>query len=351
MLTCEIGQAALRPVAPTAAGRGAEAEAPLIAESAAMQAVAALVAKIAPTSAPVLIRGEPGTGKETVARAIHRQSPRADRPFVRVNCGAIRPAELAVTLFGGHEPDAEPWEPPRRGLIELARDGTAFLADVHRLPRWAQARVSALLQENCLGGSGGGRSPPLDVRMVSSTSCNLDAAMGDGRFDGNLYYLLSIITIHVPPLRGRREDIRPLAKRCLAQMLAQQEMGAGGRPHRFTPRAWQRLLNHDWPGNLLELASVVARAVAVSDGPEIGEESLALGSRQAPLRRDDTIAVPVAGSLRQIERAVIEVVIRRYRGNKAAAARALGLHRRQLYRMLQGELPAAADAAADHAGR
>ncbi len=309
-------------MAPAAAVRGTEAEPPLIAESGAMQEVAALVAKVAPTNVPVLIDGEPGTGKESVARAIHRQSPRADRPFIRVNCGAIRPSELAVTLFGGHEPDAEPWEPPRRGLLELARDGTAFLADVHRLPRWTQARVSELLKENCLGRPDGAGPSALDVRLVSSTSCNLDAALSNGRFDGNLYYLLSVIAIHVPPLRRRREDIRPLAKHCLTQTLAQQDVRAGGRPRRFTPRAWQRLLNHDWPGNLLELASVVARAVAVSDSPEIGEEALALCSRQAPVRRDDTMSVPVAGSLREIERAVIEVVIRRHGGNKAAAARA-----------------------------
>jgi DNA-binding NtrC family response regulator len=310
----------------------------LVARSPAMHEVCRLLAKVGPTRAAVLIHGEPGTGKELVARELHRQSPRAEGPFVKVNCGAIRKAELAATLFGRKRQAAEAGQPAGRGMIERARRGTLFLANVERLPRWSQRQLLAALQEQCLSDLDGLRCPPPDVRLAASTTCDLQADVAKDRFDGYLYYVLSVVTIHVPPLRQRREDIPLLIERCLAQLLAQRGV-VGGIPYRCTPEAWQCLLEHDWPGNLPELAAVVARAVALADGRQIDRQAIVWAPRQVRPTAGDSISVPLVGALRQIERQIIEEVIERYQGNKAAAARSLGLHRRTLYRRLCHDLP------------
>jgi len=294
-----------------------------------------LAAKIAPTDAAVLIRGEPGVGKELVARAIHRQSRRAAGPFVCVTLGAIPETELEAWLFGREQGDCAGDRPVQGGLLEAANGGTIFLADVDCLPLWAQVQLFAVLQRGCVLRRPSLPPMPLDVRVIASTCCDLEAAVAEGRFHGGLYYVFSAVSIHVPPLRERPQDIKILAERCLAQTLLRQGIGAEQGQYHLTPAAWQCLLNHTWPGNLFELSSVVAHAVALTDGPLIGKEAIALVPASALGRGSETISVPLAGGLRQIERYILDEVIQRCRGNKAAAARVLGLHRRTLYRMLE----------------
>jgi len=313
---------------------------PAVTQSAAMRRVRELVAKIAPSDAPVLVHGEAGAGKGSLARAIHGRSRRAGGPFVHVACGAVYEEEFEARLFGrGGTLDEQ--EPLRRGAFESARGGTLFLADVDCLPTWAQARLFDALEAGSLRQASGLPNAPLDVRPIASASCDLETAVAENRLHGGLYYLLGVVAIHVPPLRHRREDIKVLAERCLARVSLRQNETADAARYRFTEEAWQCLLNHDWPGNLPELASVVARSVALAEGEEIGTGAIAWAPSGAPSRNHDTISVPLAGDFRQIERHVIREVIQRCQGNKAAAARALGLHRRTLYRMLQHDVAGA----------
>jgi len=173
----------------------------------------------------------------------------------------------------------------------------------------------------------------MDVRVIASTSGDLEAGLAEGRFSRKLYYYLNVVTLRVPPLRERPQGLEILAQRFLAQAVARQGVADG---HRwcFTAAAWECLRSYDWPGNLPELASVVAHTVAMSDGPEIGKEAIDFAPLRAPGGRCETFPVPLVGDLHQIERCIVDEVIQRCGGNKAAAARVLGLHRRTLYRIL-----------------
>jgi DNA-binding NtrC family response regulator len=318
--------------APDTAGGGDGADDSIVARSAAMRQVCDLVAKIAPTVAALLIRGEPGVGKGTVARAIHRQSRRAGGPFVRLNCKAIRELELAARLFGAPRRDVEG---NQQGLLQEALGGTVFLSQVDHLPFWAQVQLLDALRSGCVQRFGDLLLPtPLDVRVIASTSGDLEAAVAEGRFSRGLYYYLNVVAVRVPPLRQRPQDFEILAQRCLEQTVARQGI-AKEPPWHFSAGAWECLRSYDWPGNLLELASVAARAVAMSDGLEIGREAIDLPPPRAPGDRCGTFPVPLAGDLRQIERLIVDEVVQRNGGNKAAAARVLGLHRRTLYRILE----------------
>ncbi len=301
---------------------------PIVAQSPAMRDVCALMAKVAPSDNAVLICGEPGVGKELVARAIHRQSRRAAHPFVHVPCGAIREADLELMLFSDEREG-------HYGLLDDANQGTLFLANVEHLPLRAQFLLCAVPMGGCTVPCSGVRPMPIDVRVIASTSSDLRAAVLKGRFSSEFYYHLSVVTLHVPPLRQRQPDIKILAERSLVQTLARQGVPADQVQYRFTPQACESLLNHDWPGNLPELASVVAHAVAMADGPLIGKEAIALLPRKVPRSSSEAISFPLTGNFREIERTIVEAMVQRCGGNKAAAARALGLHRRTLYRMLE----------------
>jgi DNA-binding NtrC family response regulator len=295
----------------------------------AMREVLEMVAKIAPTDAPVLILGEPGTGKESIAREIHRQSRCAAGPFVRVSCGATPDVALDGQLFG-RPLTAQTTSETAAGLLASAAGGSLFLHNVGNLPFWAMVKLLDALQQSAPGPF---RTSPIaagDVRVIASDSCNLEAAMAENQFYSALYYYLSVIQIDVPPLRERPEDIREFAAHFLSG--AGSPVGSG---RRFTAEAWECLLGYSWPGNIRELAAAVARSAFLAEGNEIGQEDVvkALPKCRSALG-SNTISVPLSGGLREIERQVVEEVIQRYRGNKAAAAKALGLHRRTLYRLL-----------------
>jgi len=308
----------------------------LLTPSLAMRSVLDLVAKIAPTASAVLLRGESGVGKETIAREIHRKSGRAQRALVRVPCGAICHAHLDAQLFGrdGYRLPADEADCP--SLVARSDRGTLFLKDVSELPFWAQVKLLDVLQQGEREPPQDGPAAPPDIRVIASSTCDLEAAMAEGRFHAGLYYYLNIVEIRIPPLRERREDIRPLAESFLARMHGGPGLRAGGAGYRFCEEAWQRLLEYDWPGNARELASVVAHAATVSDSSEIGADRVTVSLSQVRCQRHgETISVPLVGGLKAIERCVVGAVIERCRGNKAKAARLLGLHRRTLYRLLQ----------------
>jgi DNA-binding NtrC family response regulator len=303
--------------------------------SPAMREILNLVPRIARTEAPVLIQGEVGTGKEMLAAEIHRQSKRASGPLVRVACGALRESELDDRLFGHYEESPGEGNGRPIGLLQTGHGGTLFLDDVSCLPFWAQVKLLDVLQQGRHCRFPSSAIVPLDVRVIASSTRDLEAATAEGDFYCALYYHLNVVRIHIPPLRHRQQDVQALAEHYLA--LANLARGAhSGGPRRFSGEAWQCLLRHDWPGNALQLASVVAHAVLLADGEEIGPSGVSesLG-RACQHRNADTLSVPLSGGLKEMERSIIEEVIHRCRGNKAAAARTLGLHRRTLYRLLQ----------------
>jgi DNA-binding NtrC family response regulator len=317
--------------------------------SATMRKVFELVAKIGPTDAPVVIRGESGTGKESIAREIHRQSRRAAAPFVRVACGAISDLELDARLFGSpatSPPTSPPTSPSAgaptaSGFLASAAGGTLFLHNVTQLPFWAMVKLLDAFQQP--GDPAESEFPAAvmgrgDVRLVASTDADLEAAMSQNRFYSGLYYYLSVFHINIPPLRERPEDLKELAEHFLA--VAGTMRGAAEEKRRFTPEAWEHLLSYAWPGNIRELAAVVARAAILAEGEEIGVETVSHCLPPRDLLPDSldqlsSVSVDLGGGLRQIEQRIVEEVLQRCRGNKAAAARILGLHRRTLYRLLK----------------
>lgn len=313
----------------------------IIAASKAMRESVEFARRCAATDLPVLIQGEPDTGKELLAREIHRQSQRAAGPFVRLACGALRESELAATLFSTSEDarDGSSQMPPT--LLERARGGTLFLENVSQLPPWSQAKLLYALQQGAGARGGANDKVVMDARVIASTVTDLRAAVAQRAFSPSLYYFLSVMHIYVPPLRYRPQDIQALVETYLKSANAKRcRQGAKAQCH-FSEDALRFLLEYDWPGNTLQLASVVARAVLLADDEEIGQAKIAEAIGEvAPRDGCDTIAVPLAGGLKEIERAVVEAVIERCRGNKAAAARVLRLHRRTLYRMLDDTAPA-----------
>ena len=282
----------------------------------------------------VLLRGEPGTPVDLVAQAIHRRSRRAGSPLAHVVCKGIDEAELETVLFGHPPQGVEEGRPHCPGLLESARGGTLFLVNVEGLPLWAQVRLFDVFFRADAGHFVSAQAAPPDVRLIASTSCDLEAAVAEGRFYAGLYYLLNVTSFRVPSLRERRQDLKALVEYYLQKTLAAQGIEAGKTPWSFTSRPGS-LLNHDWPGNLPELAGVVTHAVAVSDGTRIGEAAIAVSPPKPAVHGAETAAVLLSGNLQEIERRIIAEMIDRCGGNKAAAARALGLHRRTLYRMLE----------------
>jgi DNA-binding NtrC family response regulator len=316
----------------------------IIAASKAMCEILAVVRRSAPTDAPVLICGEPDTGKKLIAREVHCQSRRAAGRFVHVACSALRESDLAEKLFGRGGPGPQRDNQAPVPLLEEAGGGTLFLEEVSRVPLWGQVRLLEVLQQgrNSLGA--GHASAGADVRVIASSTVDLSVAVAQRVFLSSLYYYLKVVEIQVPSLRHRSEDIRPLAERYLAVANATRA-SQGKAPCHFTKEALQRLFEYDWPGNRLQLASTVAHAVLLTDSDEIGPLQIAELLGQGVPRNDvETISVPLIGDLKAIERKVVVAVIERCRGNKAAAARALGLHRRELYRILQRKTPQQEDA-------
>lgn len=238
---------------------------PILGESQPIQEIKDTIARVAPTEARVLITGEAGTGKELVARWIHKLSNRANGPMVEVNCAAI-PSELIESELFGHEEGSFTGATRQRvGKFELAHEGTLFLDEIGDMSPSAQAKVLRALQENKIARVGGDRSIPVDVRVVSATNKDLLGAMADNQFRDDLYHRLSVIIIKVPPLRDRRDDI-PLLAEQFAESLARRN---GMAPKPFEAAALQRLKTFEWQGNVRELHNVVERLLILSLGDRV----------------------------------------------------------------------------------
>ncbi|HUL91005.1 MAG TPA: sigma 54-interacting transcriptional regulator [Burkholderiales bacterium] len=297
----------------------------IVGSSAALRRVLTLVGKVAGTDSTVLITGETGTGKELIARAIHKRSPRASRPFVCVSCAAIPAALISSELFG-HEKGAFTGAVQRHlGRFELAEGGTILLDEVGELPQETQITLLRVLQERTFERVGGCKAIPADVRVIAATNRDLSRAIASGSFRSDLYYRLSVFPVHLPPLRERVEDI-PL----LVQYLAQRYAAKAGKKIAGVSRATiDRLVAYDWPGNIRELQNIIQRAVILGEGTLAIDEAWLPGRRAPPTGAAPALARPCAGE----ETALIEEALAACHGRVAGpggAAARLGLPRSTL---------------------
>jgi DNA-binding NtrC family response regulator len=295
-------------------------------ESAAMQRLLHTIERISDSDAPVLILGETGTGKELVARAIHQGSGRAGGPLVAVNCGAIAPTLIQAELFG-HERNAFTGASLRRaGSFEAADHGSVFLDEIGELPLATQPALLRVLQERSVTRLGSTAQIPVDFRLIAATHVDLPVAVSSGAFREDLYFRINVLTVEVPPLRVRDDDVLMLAESFRERFVADsREPG----PRGFSRDALESLRRHVWPGNVRELLNRVQRAVVMAEGrlirpADLGLDVVVSSGEQAPL----------ADARSRLERAMVTDSLRRNGHSVAGAARQLGISRVTMYRMM-----------------
>jgi two-component system response regulator GlrR len=281
---------------------------------------------VAASDASVLISGESGTGKELLAQAIHRASPRAANPFVAVNCGAIPESLLESELFGHVKGSFTGALANHRGLFVIAGGGTLFLDEIGSMPPALQVKLLRVLQERLVRPVGSGQSVPVDVRILSATNRNLDSAMAEGQFREDLYYRLNVVSLRLPSLRERREDIPLLANHFLARLSDKY----GKRFNGFAPDAMKALTTTSWPGNVRQLQNVVEQVCALTTTPLIP-----LSLVQRALRVPTMEVLSYAEARQRFERDYLVGLLKLTDGNASDAARLAERNRTEFYRLLQ----------------
>jgi DNA-binding NtrC family response regulator len=307
----------------------------MIGESAAMKRMCQVIRRVAESDATVLVTGESGTGKELVARALHSRSPRSKGPFVAINCAAMPESLLESELFGHVKGAFTDARAARPGLFAKATGGTLFLDEIAEMPLGMQAKLLRAVQERVARPVGGDSEVPFDARIVAATNRDLEVEVKEKRFREDLYYRLNVVHVEVPPLRTRENDVL-----LLAQSFLQRARSAGNtRIIGIKSAAAERLASYPWPGNVRELQNCMERAVALAQFDHIGLEDL---PERIGQYRPAHISLTVDGGdlstflhVEEIERRYICRVLEAVGGNKASAARVLGLDRRTLYRKLE----------------
>ena len=300
-----------------------------------MRALMEKIEKVATTPARVLITGENGTGKELVARALHRMSPRANKPFVEVNCAAI-PGELIESeLFGHIRGSFTGAVADRAGKFEQAHKGTLFLDEIGDMSLAAQAKVLRVLQDNVITRIGGAKPISVDVRVIAATNKTLENEIAAGKFREDLYYRLNVVPIHVPPLRERREDISTLAQYFAATLSARE----GIPPRTFTPDALERLSALDWPGNVRELRNTVERLLILAPDNQIAARDIDRLSGQRVLDDAGLATLTQCRTFEEFkeaaERAFLLNKLREFDWNVSETARAVEMPRSNLYKKIE----------------
>jgi two-component system NtrC family response regulator len=300
----------------------------IIGKSEALMDVLGIVSRIAPTNASVLITGESGTGKELIAEAIHANSGRAKQPFVKVNLGGITQSLFESEMFGHKKGAFTDAYIDRTGRFEMADKGTIFLDEIGDLELSCQVKLLRVLQDQTFEALGDSRPRKVDVRVVSATNNNLRDKVTDRTFREDLFYRINLITIHLPALRERREDI-PL----LAEHFAKQQAKANGLPQpKFTPPAMAYLQSLPYPGNIRELKNLVERTMLVSGKPILDETDFAVQNTDSQTAKDTSLD---GLKLDQLEKRSILQAIEKHAGNHSQVASALGISRAALYRRLE----------------
>jgi two-component system, NtrC family, response regulator HydG len=311
----------------------------IIGQSAAMKSMTDMLAMIAPSDATVMITGESGTGKELIARSIHFNSPRKDKPLVVVNCAAITETLLESELFGHEKGAFTGADRKRDGRFQQAHGGTLFLDEIGETSAAMQVKLLRAIQEREIQPVGGTQTFHVDVRIIAATNRDLAHQVQQGLFREDLFYRLNVVALEVPPLRRRLEDIPLLAQHFLNRFAEKNRKTIKG----FSPQAMDMLIKHDWPGNVRELENAVERAVILMTGEFITEKHLPLSivqshgsSRQNPAHAlASGIAPEDTPSLDEIEREFILSTLKAAGGNKSEAARRLGITRKTLHNKLK----------------
>jgi len=302
----------------------------LVGESAQMKEVYQFLKRAAPTDSTVLIEGESGTGKELAARALHRNSPRANKPFVAINCSAIPETLLESDLFG-HERGAFTGAAAlKRGRLELADSGVVFLDEIGELAPALQVKLLRVLQEREFERVGGTHPIKVDIRLIAATNCNLEQAVRDGKFRQDLYYRLAVLKITMPTLRDRRDDI-PMLVRHFVQKHAKR---CKVKPRPVSREALACLVNHDWPGNVRELENAIEHALVLGSSDMILPEDLpeSLLERTPP---PEMTEAKYHAAVKELKKQLIRDAVEQTQGSYADAARILGVHPNYLHRLIR----------------
>lgn len=305
-----------------------EGEEPFIAQAASMQPVLAMIERVAPSDANVLILGENGTGKGLIARFIHRRSRRAEQSLIKVNMGGIAESVFEAEMFGHVKGAFTDAKSDRIGRFELADGGTLFLDEIANIPVPQQPKLLRVLEDGELERVGSSRTLKVDVRLISATNAELSDEVAAGRFRKDLLYRLNTVEIRLPPLRERREDIGPMAGDFLARFARRYQHD----DLRLAPSALRALLDYRWPGNVRELSHVIERAVLMATGPIIGSLDIGSGVGQA---FETPVGPAGAQTLEQAEQAMIRNALDQCQGNIQRTAELLGVSRGALYRRLE----------------
>jgi DNA-binding NtrC family response regulator len=298
----------------------------LIGASPAMQRVIQMIEKVAPTDSTVLVRGASGTGKELAARALHHNSQRRNGPLVTVNCAALQSTLLESELFGHEKGSFTGATQAKPGLIEVAEGGTLFIDEVAEMSPALQAKLLRVLEDGHFRRVGSIKDFHADVRIVAATNKPLEEEQKAGRFREDLFYRLNVITITLPTLQERREDIPVLVQHFL------ETRGTGGAKFHIDAAAMRALLNHDWPGNIRELANVIERAQILAEGDTITMDDLPESFLAVAAAGPATSGSPL--NLSHVESKTVQMALQQTGGHKVRAAELLGVSRRALYRLL-----------------
>ena len=296
----------------------------IVGKSDAMQEIFDLISRVAPTDSTVLITGESGTGKELIAQAIHGNSQRCYMPFIAVSCGALPESLLESELFGYEKGAFTGAEHTKKGRFEMADKGTLFLDEIGDISLKTQVDLLRVLQEKTIHHLGGETFIKVDVRILAATNRELQKAIKENRFREDLYYRLNVISIHVPPLRERKEDIPLLVETFIRKYCLEMNKEY----MKITPSALKLLMEYDWPGNVRELENVIERALVIAKGKDIVSDDL-------PFSRKDIKPEHFPRSLKKMERMHIEMVLEETDWNISRAARELDIDRQTLYNKIE----------------
>jgi Nif-specific regulatory protein len=301
----------------------------MVGESAAMKEVYQFLSRVAPTDSTVLIEGESGTGKELVARAIHRNSPRSSKPFIAINCAAIPEGLLESELFGHERGAFTGAVTQKKGRLETASGGTVFLDEIGELVPALQVKLLRVLQEREFERVGGTRPISVDIRLIAATNKDLKEAAKSGSFRQDLYYRLNVVSLVMPPLRERREDIAMLADYFVVKSSGRCKL----KPKQISPEAMACLVNYDWPGNVRELENAIERALVLAWSDAIRPEDLP----ESILERDPRpgVSAKYHGALKELKKELILGALEEAQGNYTEAARILGVHANYLHRLIR----------------
>lgn len=301
----------------------------IIYQSEVMGALMKMVDRVAPSTANILVMGESGTGKELLARAVHDRSNRKNKPFVAINCGALRETLLESELFGHEKGSFTGAYTKKIGLAEAANGGTLFLDEIGELAQGIQAKLLRFLQEGEIFRVGGKEPIKVDIRLISATNRELDQEVVRGNFREDLFYRINTIVVSAPPLRRRKEDIPSL----ITHFLNSSHHAYLNRGRTVSEDAMKSLMKYEWPGNIRELQNVCERLQILSDGHQIMMNDLPEHIRN-PERKDDLIEYDVNMTIHELEKRYILRALMHFGGNKTQAANALGITIKTLYNKL-----------------